>query len=192
MGPIPEQELGDAYHVAILATDGVEEVELTEPSKVLGQAGATVTVIAPHGGLIQAFNHFDKGDEIPVDLALDQADPSRYDALLLPGGALNADNLRVEPKAQQFIRDMVQADKPLAVICHAPWELVSAGVARGRTMTSYHTIQDDMRNAGVNWVDQDVVVDGKIVSSRQPSDLPAFTREMLKLFSLEPDAALRH
>lgn len=192
MGPIPEQELGDAYHVAILATDGVEEVELTEPSKVLGQAGATVTVIAPHGGRIQAFNHFDKGDEIPVDLALDQADPSRYDALLLPGGALNADNLRVEPKAQQFIRDMVQADKPLAVICHAPWELVSAGVARGRTMTSYHTIQDDMRNAGVNWVDQDVVVDGKIVSSRQPSDLPAFTREMLKLFSLEPDAALRH
>lgn len=192
MGPIPEQELRDAYHVAILATDGVEEVELTEPSKVLGQAGATVTVIAPHGGRIQAFNHFDKGDEIPVDLALDQADPSRYDALLLPGGALNADNLRVEPKAQQFIRDMVQADKPLAVICHAPWELVSAGVARGRTMTSYHTIQDDMRNAGVNWVDQDVVVEGKIVSSRQPSDLPAFTREMLKLFSLEPDAALRH
>ncbi len=192
MNPMPEQERASTYHVAILATDGVEEVELTEPAKALGQAGAKVTVIAPHSGRIQAFNHFDKGDEIPVDLALDQADPSRYDALLLPGGALNADNLRVEPKAQQFIRDMVQADKPLAVICHAPWELVSAGVARGHTLTSYHTIQDDIRNAGANWVDQEVVVDGKIVSSRQPGDIPAFNREMLKLFSLEPDAALSH
>jgi protease I len=192
MNPMPAQERAGAYHVAILATDGVEEVELTEPAKALGLAGAKVTVIAPHSGRIQAFNHFDKGDEIPVDLALDQADPSRYDALLLPGGALNADNLRVEPKAHQFIRDMVQADKPLAVICHAPWELVSAGVARGHTLTSYHTIQDDLRNAGVNWVDQEVVVDGKIVSSRQPGDLPAFNREMLKLFSLEPDAALPH
>ncbi len=192
MNQTPEQERANAYHVAILATAGVEEVELIEPAKALGQAGAKVTVIAPHSGRIQAFNHFDKGDEIPVDLALDQADPSRYDALLLPGGALNADNLRVEPKAQQFIRDMVQADKPLAVICHAPWELVSAGVARGHTLTSYHTIQDDIRNAGANWVDQEVVVDGKIVSSRQPGDIPAFNREMLKLFSLEPDAALPH
>lgn len=192
MKSMPEQDYHDAYHVAILATDGVEEVELTEPAKVLGQAGAKVTVIAPHSGRIQAFNHFDKGDEIPVDLSLDQADPNRYDALLLPGGALNADQLRIEPKAQQFIRAMIEADKPLAVICHAPWELISAGVARGYTMTSYHTIQDDMRNAGVNWVDEEVVVDGKMVSSRQPSDIPAFNREMLKLFSLTPDAALRH
>lgn len=190
MNPMPEQERGDAYHGAILATDGVEEVELIEPAKALGQAGAKVTVIAPHGGRIQAFNHFDKGDEIPVDLTLDQADPQRYDALMLPGGARNADTLRVEPKAQQFIRDMVRADKPLAVICHAPWELISAGVARSHTLTSYHTVQDDLRNAGANWVDREVVVDGTIVSSRQPSDLPAFIREMLKLFSLTPDAAL--
>lgn len=192
MNQMPEQERDDAYHVAILATDGVEEVELTEPAKALGEAGAKVTVIAPHSGRIQAFNHFDKGDEIPVDRTLDQADPTRYNALLLPGGALNADSLRVEPKAQQFIQAMIQADKPLAVICHAPWELISAGVARGHTMTSYRTIQDDMRNAGVNWVDQEVVVDGKIVSSRQPSDIPAFNREMLKLFSLTPRAALSH
>jgi len=192
MNATPDQERDEAYHVAILATDGVEEVELTEPAKALGQAGAKVTVIAPHGGRIQAFNHFDKGDQIPVDLTLDQADPNRYDAVLLPGGALNADNLRVVPQAQQFIRAMVQADKPLAVICHAPWELVSAGMARGRTLTSYHTIQDDIRNAGADWVDQEVVVDGKIVSSRQPSDIPAFNREMLKLFSLTPEAALPH
>lgn len=192
MSTIPEQERATAYHVAILATDGVEQVELTEPAKALGEAGAKVTVIAPHEGRIQAFKHFDKGDEIPVDLTLEQADPNRYNALVLPGGALNADNLRVEPKAQQFIRAMVQADKPLAVICHAPWELVSAGVARGHKMTSYHTIQDDLRNAGVNWVDQEVVVDGKIVSSRQPGDLPAFNREMLKLFSLTPQAAMPH
>jgi len=192
MKPVPEQERDDAYHVAILATDGVEEIELTEPAKALGQAGAKVTVIAPQGERIQAFNHFDKGDQIPVDLTLDQADPNRYDALLLPGGALNADSLRIVPKAQQFIRAMLQADKPLAVICHAPWELVSAGVARGRTLTSYYTIQDDLRNAGANWVDQEVVVDGKIVSSRQPSDIPAFNREMLKLLSLTPEAALPH
>lgn len=187
--PIPQQELDDAYHVAILATDGVEEAELTEPAKALGHAGAKVTIIAPHSGRIQAFKHFDKGDEIPVDLTLGQADPTRYDALLLPGGALNADLIRIEPAVQHFIRSMMQANKPIAVICHAPWELISAGVARGRTLTSYHTIQDDLRNAGANWVDQEVVVDSNIVSSRQPGDIPAFNREMLKLFSLKPEAA---
>ncbi len=192
MQSLPEQEYDNAYHVAILATDGVEEAELTEPAKALGQAGAKVSIIAPHGGRIQAFNHFDKGDQIPVDLTLDQADPRRYDALMLPGGALNADQLRVQPKAQQFIRAMVEAQKPLAVICHAPWELISAGVARGHKLTSYHTIQDDLRNAGVEWVDQEVVVDGKIISSRQPSDIPAFNREMLTLFSLQPEAAMPH
>lgn len=179
------------YNVAILATDGFEEAELTEPAKALGQAGAKVDIIAPHDGRIQAFQHHDKTITVPVDLTLDQADPAQYDALMLPGGALNADTMRVQPKAQQFIRAMAQAGKPMAVICHAPWELISAGVANGKTMTSYHTIQDDVRNGGAKWVDQEVVVDDNLVTSRQPTDLPAFNNEMLKLFHLAPEAAMR-
>ena len=181
----------DNFRVAILATDGFEEAELTEPSKALGQAGAKVDIISLHDGQIQAFKHHDKSIQVPVDLTIDQADPSNYDALMLPGGALNADAMRASPKVLQFIRAMAQADKPMAVICHAPWELVSAGLAKGKTLTSYHTIQDDIRNAGGNWVDREVVVDGKLVTSRQPSDLPAFNREMLKLFTLRPQAAMR-
>jgi protease I len=169
--------------VAVLATDGFEEAELTEPTKALGQAGAKVDIIAPHDGRIQAFKHHDKTITIPVDMTLDQADPAHYDALLLPGGALNADAMRMNQRAQQFIRAMTSVGKPMAVICHAPWELISAGVARGRTMTSYHTIQDDVRNAGANWQDQEVVVDGALVTSRQPSDIPAFNREMIRLFA---------
>lgn len=179
------------YNVAILATDGFEEAELTEPAKALGQAGAKVDVIAPHDGRIQAFKHHDKSITVPVDLTLDQADPAKYDALMLPGGALNADTMRAQPKALEFIRAMAQAGKPMAVICHAPWELVSAGVADGKTMTSYYTIQDDVRNAGAKWVDQEVVVDGKLVTSRQPGDIPAFNNEMLKLFHLQSEAAMR-
>lgn len=178
-------------NIAILATDGVEEVELTGPAKALGQAGAKVDVIAPHGGRIQAFNHFDKGDQLPVDLTLDQADPANYDALMLPGGALNADQMRAQPQALEFIKAMARSGKPMAVICHAPWELIDADLVRGKTLTSYHTIQQDVRNAGGNWVDQEVVVDGMLVTSRQPSDIPAFNREMLRLFALEPQAAMR-
>ncbi|HKV84087.1 MAG TPA: type 1 glutamine amidotransferase domain-containing protein [Ktedonobacterales bacterium] len=179
------------YNVAILATDGFEESELTEPAKALGMAGAKVDIIAPHDGRIQAFKHHDKTITVPVDLTLEQADPAKYDALMLPGGALNADAMRVQPKAQAFIRAMAQAGKPMAVICHAPWELVSADVAKGKTMTSYHTIQDDVRNAGATWVDKEVVVDGTLVTSRQPDDIPAFNAEMLKLFHLQAEAALR-
>ncbi len=171
------------FKVAILATDGFEESELTEPAKTLGQAGAKVDVIAPKAGKIQAFQHFDKSITVPVDKTLDQANPNDYDALMLPGGALNADFMRAQPKALGFIRAMNQAGKPMAVICHAPWELISAGLVRGRTLTSYHTIQDDIRNAGGNWVDQEVVVDGNLVTSRQPSDLQAFNREMVRLFA---------
>ncbi len=181
----------DKFNVAILATDGFEEAELTEPAKALGQAGAKVDIISTHSGQIQAFKHHDKSITVPVDLTIDQARPDHYDALLLPGGALNADTMRANPRALQFIKAMAQADKPMAVICHAPWELISAGLARGKTMTSYFTIQDDVRNAGANWVDQEVVVDGKLVTSRQPKDIPAFNREMLKLFSLRPQAAMR-
>lgn len=169
--------------VAVLATDGFEEAELTEPAKVLGEEGAKLDIIAPHSGRIQAFKHHDKTITVPVDLTLDQAKPDDYDALLLPGGALNADAMRMVPQVQQFVKAFASSGLPMAVICHAPWELVSAGVARGRTMTSYHTIQDDVRNAGANWVDKEVVVDGQLVTSRQPSDIPAFNREMVKLFA---------
>lgn len=172
--------------VAVLATDGFEQSELTEPVKALRDAGARVDIIAPHNGEIQGVQHQDKGAKVKVDITLKDATPDDYDALQLPGGALNADALRVVPEAQAFIRSFAQSGKPMAVICHAPWELVSAGVAKGRTLTSYHTIQDDLRNAGANWLDQEVVVDGALVTSRQPSDLPAFNREMLKLFSRMP------
>ncbi len=175
--------------VAILASDGFEEAELTEPRRALIEAGAKVDVIAPQSGEIQAFQHHDKSIKVPVDRTLDEAKSAEYDAVMLPGGALNADFMRAQPGVLSFLKEANAADKPMAVICHAPWELVSAGLAKGRTMTSYHTIQDDLRNAGANWLDQEVVVDGKLVTSRQPNDLPAFNREMIKLFARVPASA---
>ncbi len=169
--------------VAMIATDGVEQPELTEPKRALEEAGATVDVIAPKSGSIQAFHHHDKGDMIEVDRTLDEARPEDYGAVVLPGGALNADAIRRVPALQQFLVQMDRSGKPLAAICHAPWELISANIARGRTLTSYFTIQDDIRNAGANWVDEEVVVDGNLVTSRKPDDIPAFNREMVKLFS---------
>jgi protease I len=169
--------------VAVLATDGFEEAELTEPVKALKEAGARVEILSIKSGQIQAFRHHDQGIMVSVDRLLDQAQSREYDAVLLPGGALNADILRMEPKVQSFLQEMQQAGKPFALICHAPWELVSANLVKGRTLTSYYTIQDDIRNAGGNWVDQEVVVDGNWVTSRQPDDIPAFNREMLKLFA---------
>lgn len=169
--------------VAVLATDGFEEVELTEPVRVLKETGARVEIISTKSGQIQAFRHNDKGTMVSVDRILDEAQPSEYDAVLLPGGALNADTLRMEPKVQSFLQQMQQAGKPFAIICHAPWELVSANLVKGRTLTSYYTIQDDIRNAGGNWVDREVVVDQNWVTSRQPDDIPAFNREMLNLFA---------
>jgi protease I len=175
--------------VAILATDGFEEAELTEPRKALQEAGARTDVISQKSGEIQAFNHHDKSIKVPVDRTFDEARPDEYDAILLPGGALNADTMRVDPKVQGFIKAMSDADKPFAVICHAPWELISAGIASGKTMTSYFTIQDDLKNAGAQWVDREVVVDGNLVSSRQPDDIPAFNREMIGLFARTPAGA---
>jgi len=169
--------------VAILATDGVEDSELREPRKALEAAGAQTTLFAPKAGSIESFQHHDKVDQFKVDAPLNEADPARFDGLLLPGGALNADTLRVQPRAQEFVREMDRLGKPVAVICHAPWLLVSAGCVRGRTMTSYHTIQDDIRNAGGNWQDEKVVRDRNWVSSRQPSDIPAFNPAMIELFS---------
>ncbi len=179
------------FRVAILATDGVEQSELTEPRKSLQEAGADTVLIAPKTRSIKAFQHHDKAGQLPVDMSLDEADPSDFDAVLLPGGALNADALRVVPAAQDFVRRMDQAGKPVAVICHGPWLLVSAGLTKGRTITSYHTIQDDLRNAGAKWVDKEVVRDGNWVSSRQPSDIPAFNREMVRLFTEEHGGEIR-
>lgn len=169
--------------VAILVTDDFEQAELVEPKKALEQAGATTKIIAPKSGKVQGMNHDEKADTFPVDLTLEQANPNEFDAVLLPGGAVNADALRVEPKAQEFVRSMENQGKPLAVICHGPWLLVSTGLVKGRTMTSYHTIQDDLRNAGATWVDQEMVRDRNWISSRSPQDLPAFNRGMVELFA---------
>jgi protease I len=177
-----EQKLSN-MQVAILASDGFEQAELEKPRKALEEAGAKTVVIAPKSGKIQGVNHDEKGAKVAVDMTLDKANPEQFDAVLLPGGALNADFLRAEKKAQEFVRSIDQAKKPIAVICHAPWLLVSAGLIKGRTITSYHTIQDDIRNAGGNWKDEEVIRDRNWVSSRQPTDIPAFNREMISLFS---------
>jgi protease I len=170
--------------VAVLATDGVEEPELTEPVKALKGAGAVVTVVSLKAGEIQAMSHdIDKTVKIKVDRAVKDVSAEEFDAVMLPGGAVNADRMRMEPEVQAFLKTMQDAGKPFAVICHAAWELVSAGLVRGRTLTSYHTIQDDIRNAGGNWVDREVVEDGNWVTSRQPKDIPAFNKAMLKLFA---------
>lgn len=169
--------------VAILATDLFEESELVEPKKALEQAGAKTVVIAPKAGKIQGVRHIEKGSEVPVDLTLEKAEAADFDAVLLPGGAMNADALRIEKPAQEFVREMDGAGKPIAVICHGPWLLVSAGLVRGRTMTSFHTIQDDLRCGGANWVDLEVVRDRNWVSSRKPEDIPAFNRETIAMIA---------
>lgn len=170
-------------HVAILVDNDFEQVEMVEPKKAIEQAGAKVTLVSPVHGRVQGMNHDVKADTFPVDMSLDQAKPEDFDAVMLPGGALNADKLRMNPKAQEFVRKIDSAGKPIAVICHAPWLLVSAGIVKGRKLTSYYTIQDDIRNAGGQWLDQETVRDGNWISSRGPKDIPAFNREMVKLFS---------
>lgn len=173
----------NGLRVAILCTDLFEQSEMTDPRKALDEAGAKTVLIAPNKGKVQGVKHDKKVDEFPVDTTLDKADPEQFDAVLLPGGAMNADALRMEPKAQEFVRAIDRAGKPIAVICHGPWLLISAGLTRGRTMTSYHTIQDDVKNSGAHWVDREVVRDANWVSSRQPDDIPAFNREMISLFA---------
>jgi protease I len=175
--------------VAILATNGFEQSEMTGPRQALMEAGAQTTLIAPKSGKLQAMKHDVKADYFDVDLTLDKANPNDFDAVMLPGGALNADALRADQRAQEFIRQIDKAEKPIAVICHGSWLLVSAGLTKGRTLTSYHTIQDDIRNSGGQWVDQEVVRDRNWISSRQPSDLPAFNREMIALFGAKKAGA---
>jgi protease I len=168
--------------IAILATDGFEQVELTEPMKALKNAGATVEVVAPHDGEIQGMNHHDKGDKIKVDRTLEQAKPDDYDAIVLPGGVANPDQLRTIGRAVAFARHFFDAKKPIAVICHGPWTLVEAGVVKGVEMTSWPSVKTDLVNAGARWVDREVVVDRGIVSSRKPADLPAFCKKMIEEF----------
>jgi protease I len=180
-----EDRVLDGLQVAILATDGVEEIELTDPREALERAGARTMLLAPKAGEIQAMKHDEKAGRYRVDMTIDKAHSDEFDAVMLPGGALNADKLRVDKAAQDFVRRMDEARKPIAVICHAPWLLVSAGITKLRRLTSYHTIQDDIRNAGGMWEDREVVIDGNWVTSRAPKDLPAFDREMLALFANE-------
>lgn len=173
----------EGMRIAILVTDDFEEVELTEPMKALDEAGARTTIISPKPDHVQAMRYDVKGDSFKVDVQLDQANPDDFDALFLPGGALNADKLRIDRKAQEFARRIDETDRPIAVICHGPWLLVSADLVHGRTLTSYPTLQDDIRNAGGRWLNLEVVRDRNWVSSRRPRDIPALNREMISLFS---------
>jgi len=169
--------------VAILATDGVEQVELVKPLEAARAAGATVELVAPKAGEIQGFNHHDRADTFPVDKTLDAASAHDYDALILPGGVANPDALRMDERAVRFVREFIEADKPVAAICHAPWLLVEADAVRGRTLTSWPSLKTDIRNAGGDWVDRMVAVDQRLVTSRKPDDLPAFTKKLVEVFS---------
>ena len=181
---MPEQKL-KGKKVAILAADMFERVELEEPRKALEDAGADVEVVSIHDGEIKGFDHFDPANTVEVDHTVEQASPEDYDALLIPGGVGNPDQLRGDENAVSFVQQFHQAGKPMAVICHGPWVLVESGVVRGKRVTSWPTLETDIRNAGGDWVDQEVVVDGNIVTSRKPDDIPAFNREMLRIFSGE-------
>jgi protease I len=174
----------DGKVVAFLtAQEGIEEVELTEPWKAVKDAGATPKLIAPESGEIQAFNHLDKGSTYTVDQSLEDADPADYDALVLPGGVANPDQLRTDERAIQFVQQIFAAGKPVGVICHGPWTLVEAGLVRRRKLTSWPSLQTDIRNAGGEWVDEEVVVDHGLVSSRKPDDLPAFCSKIVEEFA---------
>lgn len=173
----------DGKRVAILATDGFEQSELTEPHKALRDAGARVEVIAPAGERIQGMRHHEKGETVPVDIHLDQANPADYAALVLPGGVANPDALRTDAGAVAFVRHFFESRKPVAAICHGPWTLIEADAVRGRTVTSWPSLKTDLKNAGAQWVDRDVVVDHGLVTSRKPDDLPAFCGKMIEEFA---------
>lgn len=176
----------DGMKIAILVDDLFEQAELAEPKKALEAAGATVHIVSPKGPRVTGMKHDQKGDSFAVDVPLSRAKPEDYDGLVLPGGVVNADALRMVDPARQFARHFDQAAKPIAVICHGPWLLISAGLAAGRTLTSWPSLQDDLRNAGAKWVDREVVSDGNWTSSRKPDDLPAFNREFIAALQRTP------
>ncbi len=169
--------------VAILATDGFEQSELIKPKQALEQAGARTQVISPAEKKIKGWDKKDWGDEVPVDVELKAADAGKYDALLLPGGVMNPDQLRMNPDAVRFVKHFIEQGKPIAAICHGPWMLVETGAVRGRSVTSWPSLKTDIQNAGGTWVDQEVVVSKGVVTSRKPDDVPAFNREMISLFA---------
>ena len=169
--------------VAILVTDGFEQVELVEPRKALDQAGAQTKIVSPKEDKVRGWKHTEWGDELPVDTPLDTAQPQLFDALLLPGGVISPDKLRMEPKAVSFVKAFFEAGKPVAAICHGPWNVIEAGAARGRRIASWPSLKTDIRNAGAEWIDEEAVVDGNLVTARKPDDIPAFNRAMMQLFS---------
>lgn len=168
--------------IAALVDNGFEQVELLEPRKALEQAGAKVDVVSPQKSEVKGWNHAEWGQTVKVDAPLEQARADQYDGLLLPGGVINPDKLRINPKAIEFVKGFTTTGKPIAAICHRPWTLIEAGAVRGRTMTSWPSLQNDLRNAGAQWVDQDVCVDNGLVTSRKPDDIPAFNRKMIEEF----------
>jgi protease I len=176
----------DGKRIAFLATDMVEQVELTEPWKAVEDAGGMPELISLRAGEIQGFNHYDKADKFPVDRTVAEASAAEYDALVQPGGVGNPDTLRMDESAVAFVRDFIEAGKPVAVICHGPWMLVEADVVRGRTLTSFPSLKTDIRNAGGNWVDQEVVLEDGIITSRNPNDLPAFCSTLVEEFARAP------
>ncbi len=173
----------EGKRVAFLFTEGVEQVELTKPLEAVREAGGTPELISLETGEVQMFNHLDKGDTIEAEKAVSDADPSNYDALVVPGGVANPDALRMDDAAVTFVRSFFEQDKPAAIICHGPWLLVEADVARGRTVTSWPSLQTDLRNAGATWVHEEVVVDNGLVTSRKPDDLPAFCEKLVEEFA---------
>ena len=187
---MPEQVL-NGLNVAILATDGFEQSELLEPRKALTAAGASVKIVSPKPGALRGWDHKEWADnEVQVDLTLDETDPQDFDALVLPGGVMNPDTLRTLPKAVAFVKAFFDAGKPVGAICHGPWTVIESGAAPGRQMTSWPSLRTDIENADAHWVDEEVVVDGNLVTSRKPADLPAFNREILKLFGQSGPAGL--
>jgi protease I len=185
---MPENTL-KGKKVAIIAADMVERVELEEPRKALDDAGATTELLSLEPGAIDMFDHFDKSGTMKVDRLIDDADAEDYDALMIPGGVGNPDQLRADENAVAFVRAFSEAGKPIAAICHAPWMLVEAGLVRGRKVTSWPSLQTDIRNAGGDWVDEEVVVDGGLITSRKPDDIPAFNEKMVGEFAEQREAA---
>jgi protease I len=177
-----------SLRIAILATDGVEQIELTSPRDALEAAGAEVDVVSPKSGQIQGYNHHEKGDQIDVDAELEMVNPQDYDALVLPGGVVNPDTLRINDQAIAFIRSFVKDEKPIAAICHGPWTLIDAEAVHGKRMTSWPSLKTDLTNAGATWEDETVIRDDLIVTSRKPDDLPDFNREMVALFAEQKEA----
>jgi protease I len=172
----------DGKKVAILVADGFEQVELAKPREALEDAGAETKIVSPKSGQIQGMHHADKGDKFDVDIPLDEARAEEFDALMIPGGLMNPDQLRSTPEALEFTRHFFKEHKPVAAICHGPWVLIDAGVVCGRKLTSWPAIKTDVKNAGANWVDEEVVVDNGLVTSRKPDDIPAFNKKMIEEF----------